>query len=104
MFSALADPARRRVVDLLRLGPRRAGELANAVAMSGPAMSRHLRVLRAAGLVDVAGREGDARVRVYQLRAEPFVALRAWLDQVEAFWTDQLGAFADHVTEKHDDR
>ena len=104
VLSALADPARRRVVDLLRLGPRRAGELATAVAMSGPAMSRHLRVLRANGLVEVAGNESDARVRVYRLRAEPFVALRAWLDQVEAFWTDQLGAFADHVKEKHDDR
>ena len=97
MLAALADPARRQVVDLLRLGPRRAGELAGAVAMSGPAMSRHLRVLRATGLVEVAGTDSDARVRVYRLRAEPFVALRAWLDQVEAFWADQLGAFADHV-------
>ena len=97
VLAALADPARRQVVDVLRLGPRRAGELAGAVAMSGPAMSRHLRVLRATGLVEVAGTDGDARVRVYRLRAEPFVALRAWLDQVEAFWTDQLGAFADHV-------
>ena len=97
VLAALADPARRQVVDVLRLGPRRAGELAGAVAMSGPAMSRHLRVLRATGLVDVAGTDGDARVRVYRLRAEPFVALRAWLDQVEAFWADQLGAFADHV-------
>ncbi len=97
MLAALADPARRQVVDLLRLGPKRAGELAGAVAMSGPAMSRHLRVLRATGLVEVAGTDGDARVRVYRLRAEPFVALRAWLDQVEAFWADQLGAFAEHV-------
>jgi DNA-binding transcriptional ArsR family regulator len=100
VLAALADPARRRVVDVLRLGPRRAGELASAVDMSGPAMSRHLRVLRTTGLVEVAGTEGDARVRVYRLRAEPFVALRAWLDQVEAFWADQLGAFAEHVRER----
>ena len=57
-------------------------------------------VLRTTGLVEVAGSEGDARVRVYRLRAEPFVALRAWLDQVEAFWADQLGAFAEHVNER----
>lgn len=99
VLAALADPARRQVVDVLRVRPRRAGELASAVRMSGPAMSRHLRVLRDTGLVEVAGEEKDARVRVYRLRAEPFVALRAWLDQVEAFWTDQLGAFAEHVRE-----
>jgi DNA-binding transcriptional ArsR family regulator len=62
-------------------------------------MSRHLRVLRATGVVEAAALAGDARVRVYQLRSEPFLALRAWLDQVEAFWVDQLGAFADHVKE-----
>jgi DNA-binding transcriptional ArsR family regulator len=103
VLAALADPARRRVVDLLRVGPRRAGELAAAVEMSGPAMSRHLRVLRATGLVEVVGNDDDARVRVYRLRAEPFVALRAWLDQVEAFWADQLGAFAEHVKETRRD-
>ena len=103
VLAALADPVRRQVVDVLRVGPRRAGELADAVAMSGPAMSRHLRVLRDGGLVEVIGNDGDARVRVYRLRAEPFVALRAWLDQVEAFWADQLGAFAEHVEEMRRD-
>lgn len=71
--------------------------------MSGPAMSRHLRVLRANGLVEVISLDSDARVRVYRLRSEPFTALRAWLDQVEAFWTDQLGSFADHVHGRADD-
>jgi DNA-binding transcriptional ArsR family regulator len=104
VLAALADPVRRQVVDLLRVGPRRAGELAGAVAMSGPAMSRHLRVLRATGLVEVANSDSDARVRVYRLRAEPFAALRTWLDQVEAFWGDQLDAFAKHVKERGDDR
>jgi DNA-binding transcriptional ArsR family regulator len=98
-FTALADPIRRQVVELLRERPRRAGELAAACTMSGPAMSRHLRVLRASGLVEVKGEqfEQDARLRVYRLRPEPFVALQDWLDQVQAFWTDQLDAFKAHI-------
>jgi DNA-binding transcriptional ArsR family regulator len=100
VMGALADPVRRRVVELLREGPRRAGELAHGVGMSGPAVSRHLRVLRGSGVVVVETSEGDARVRMYRLRAEPFVALRAWLDQVEAFWGEQLGAFKKHAEGK----
>ncbi len=100
-LAALADPTRRHVVELLRERPRRAGELAIDCAMSGPAMSRHLRVLRASGLVEVEDEEWsieqDARVRVYRLRREPFVALQAWLDQVQAFWTDQLNAYKAHI-------
>src|SRR5579859_2930909 len=92
-FAALADPTRRCVVELLRERPRRAGELAADCAMSGPAMSRHLRVLRASGLVEVEEEriEQDARLRVYRLRSEPFLALQAWLDQMQAFWTEQIG-------------
>ncbi len=96
-FVALADPTRRGVVDLLRKRPRRAGELAAALDMSPPAMSRHLRVLRRTGLVEEAGLEEDARVRVYRLRPEPFSAMRQWLDQVEAFWTLELEAFKAHA-------
>jgi len=96
-FSALSDPTRRQVVDLLRTGPRRAGELAASAEMSAPAMSRHLRVLRAGGLVEATGADDDARLRVYRLRREPFAALQAWLDQVEAFWSEQLGAFKEHA-------
>ena len=98
-LAALADPTRRHVVELLQQGPRRAGELAAASGMSGPAMSRHLRVLRASGLVEVEGQgvEQDARLRVYRLRHEPFIALQAWLDQVQAFWTEQLNAFKVHA-------
>jgi DNA-binding transcriptional ArsR family regulator len=102
-LSALADPTRRRVVDLLRTGPRRAGELAASAQMSAPAMSRHLRVLRASGLVETSGVIDDARLRVYRLRREPFAALQAWLDQVEAFWSEQLGAFKAHA-ERRDAR
>src|SRR5258708_3545140 len=101
-LAALADPTRRHVVELLRERPRRAGELAAASRMSGPAMSKHLRVLRASGLVEVGaplvGVPGqDARVRVYRLRPEPFVALQDWLEEVQRFWTDQLSAFKAHA-------
>jgi DNA-binding transcriptional ArsR family regulator len=96
-FAALADPTRRGVIDLLRRRPRRAGELAQAFAVSPPAMSRHLRVLRRTGLVEGDGLDDDARVRVYRLRAAPFAALRDWLDEVEAFWTDQMDAFKAHA-------
>ena len=71
--------------------------------MSFPAISRHLRVLRASRLVEVRALDEDARVRVYQLRAEPFVALRAWLDQVDAFWAEQLDAFSDYAKKRKED-
>jgi DNA-binding transcriptional ArsR family regulator len=96
-LSALADPTRRLVIDVLRAGPRRAGGLAAAAETSAPVMSRHLRVLRSSGLVEAEGVDDDARLRVYKLRPERFVALQAWLDQVEAFWGEQLGAFKAHA-------
>jgi DNA-binding transcriptional ArsR family regulator len=95
-FTALADPTRRGVIDLLRKAPMRAGDLADALSASPPAMSRHLRVLRTAGLVQ-AGNDGDARERIYRLRPEPFTQLHDWLEHVEAFWTVQLAAFKAHV-------
>jgi DNA-binding transcriptional ArsR family regulator len=94
---ALADPTRRRVIDLLREGPRPAGELAEAVAMSAPAMSRHLRVLRTRGLIEERRAERDGRLRVYALRRQPFDDLKEWLAEVESFWTDQLDAFKAHA-------
>jgi DNA-binding transcriptional ArsR family regulator len=96
-LAALADPIRRRIVELLRERPRRAGELAAEFAVTGPAVSRHLRVLRRSGLVEERGIDADARVRVYHLRPDPLVALRAWVDQVQAFWSDQLDAFREHI-------
>jgi len=100
VLGALADPTRRGVVDLLRAKPRRAGELADALDMSAPAMSRHLRVLRTRGLVEEQRAEHDARVRVFRLRREPFLALQGWLDEVETFWTEQLDAFKRHAERK----
>jgi DNA-binding transcriptional ArsR family regulator len=101
-LGALADPARRRVVELLRERPRRAGELAAAANMSGPAMSRHLRILRSSGMVEAHLDDHDARVRVYRLRHERFADLQAWLDQVHAFWSEQLGAFKSHVEQERE--
>jgi DNA-binding transcriptional ArsR family regulator len=96
-FAALADPTRRRVVDLLREAPRRAGELSAGMEMSAPAMSRHLRVLRTSGLVEVESPSEDARARIYRLRPEPFAVLQDWLAEVQAFWDEQLAAFKEHV-------
>ena len=99
-LSALADPTRRGVIELLRERPRRAGELASAFGASPPAMSRHLRVLRTRGLVEEEGVDGDARVRVYRLRREPFDALSLWLRELETFWSDQLESFGAHVARR----
>lgn len=96
-FGALADPTRRGVVELLRKRPRRAGELAEAFDMSAPAMSRHLRVLRATGLVEEEHQGDDARVRVYRLKPKPFRELRRWLDEVETFWSRELDAFKEYA-------
>jgi len=99
-FQALADPTRRGVIDLLRTEPRRAGELSSRLETSRPAMSRHLRVLRQSGLVEEETSPDDARGRVYRLRREPFDALHGWLDEIEAFWVDQLDAFKAHAERK----
>jgi DNA-binding transcriptional ArsR family regulator len=96
-FTALADPVRRAVIELLRKKPRKAGELADALSMTRPAMSRHLRVLRKSGLVSESELEHDARVRMYQLEPQRFGEMRAWLDEVEAFWGDQLLSFKLHA-------
>jgi len=96
-LSALADPTRRRVVDLLRIRPRRAGELVAAFDVSAPAISRHLRLLRSGGLIEESRDPDDGRGRVYQLRPDRFEELGSWLREVEAFWGDQLDSFRDHV-------
>ena len=96
----MADPARLRVVHQLSSGPRRAGELARASGISPAAMSKHLRVLLRAGVVADERPPEDARVRVFRLRPESVVALRAWLDQLQAQWDDQLNSFKRHVEGK----
>jgi DNA-binding transcriptional ArsR family regulator len=99
-LAALADPTRRGVIDLLRERPRRAGELAAAVNMSAPAMSRHLRVLRAGKLIEESHPDNDARQRIYQLRPEPFDDLQRWLVEIQRFWTGQLDAFKAYAEEQ----
>lgn len=99
-LAALADPHRRRTVDLLRERPRRAGELAESLGLTPPAMSRHLRALRQSGLVEESHPEFDARVRVYRLRPEPMTELKAWLEAAEDHWAGQLSALKAHVESK----
>lgn len=96
-LAALADPARRRTVEILRCGPRRAGELAAALDLPAPVMSRHLRALREAGLVEESHPAHDARVRVYALKVGATSALKVWVDQIEQLWADQLLALKAHV-------
>jgi DNA-binding transcriptional ArsR family regulator len=96
-LAALADPTRRRVVELLRDGPQRAGALAEALAMSPAATSRHLRTLDAHGLVRVTTDPDDARGRLYELDTTQLVGLTAWLDQVQAHWSERLAAFKAHA-------
>ena len=96
-LAALADPLRRRVVELLARRPMRPGELAAETGASPSAMSKHLRVLRRNGLVEESHPEFDARVRIYTLRAARMTELRSWLDAAERGWTEQLRAFAAYV-------
>ncbi len=100
VFAVLADPTRRRVIQLLGEKPRRPGELAQATGTSAPVISRHLRILLEAGLVSDERVAADARVRVFRLRPDPLVAMQAWLDQVQAHWNEQLGSFKRHVEGK----
>jgi DNA-binding transcriptional ArsR family regulator len=86
-FSALADPTRRAVLDLLRQGSLPAGRIAQAFPVSRPAISKHLRLLRRARLVQ---ERRDGRHRFYQLNAGPLRAVDSWLNQYRAFWQTSL--------------
>jgi DNA-binding transcriptional ArsR family regulator len=96
-LAALADPHRRRVIELLRDRPRRAGELAEGVGLNPSALSRHLRTLKAGGLIEETHPEFDARIRIYALKPAPMATLKAWLEQTERLWTEQLAAFKAHL-------
>jgi DNA-binding transcriptional ArsR family regulator len=84
VIEALGDPVRRQVVTLLSAGPRRAGEIAAEIGMSAPAISRHLRVLLEALVIEDERIEADARARVFRLRPKSITAARAWLDEILA--------------------
>ena len=100
LFSAMADPTRRHVVELLGRRPMRAGELAEAAGVSAPAMSRHLRLLLHAGVVADERRQEDARLRVFHLRLDGLVEFQAWLDDLQTQWNEQLESFQRHVERK----
>ncbi len=89
LFEVLAEPNRRRVLDLLREQERTVGELVEALELSQPAVSKHLRVLRDAGLVEV---RRDAQRRFYRLRPEPLMELDAWLEPYRDLWAQRLDA------------
>jgi DNA-binding transcriptional ArsR family regulator len=97
-FSALADPTRRAVLDLLRQGSQPAGRIAQAFPVSRPAISKHLRLLRRAHLV-LERREG--RNRLYQLNPEPLKAVDSWLEQYRSFWSANLASLKAFVEAAH---
>ena len=96
-LAALADPIRRRAVELLAERPRRSGELASELGTTPSAMSKHLRVLRQRGVVTETHPDFDARIRIYTLRSAAMTELRSWLDIAERGWAEQLAALASHL-------
>jgi DNA-binding transcriptional ArsR family regulator len=94
VFGVLAEPRRRRILDLVRDGERSVGELVEALAMSQPAVSKHLRVLREAGLVEA---RVDEQRRLYRLRAEPLRELDAWLAPYRWAWDASLDRLEAHL-------
>ena len=95
-FAVLAEPARRRILELLRQRERPVGELVERLELSQPGVSKHLRVLREAGLVHV---RRDGQRRWYGLRAEPLAELDAWLAPYREFWGGRLDALERHLDE-----
>lgn len=93
-FEVLAEPSRRRILDLLRAEERSVGQLVDQLELSQPAVSKHLRVLREAGLVTV---RVDAQRRCYRLRLEPLRELDDWLAPYRELWSDRLDALEQHL-------
>jgi DNA-binding transcriptional ArsR family regulator len=93
-FAALAEPSRRRILDLLRERERPVGELVDHLRLSQPGVSKHLRVLREAGLVEV---RPDGRRRLYALRPAPLTEVDTWLAPYRTHWTAQLDALERHL-------
>lgn len=93
-FDVVAEPARRRILDLLRERPRPVGELVAALGLSQPGVSKHLRVLREASLVHV---RRDAQRRVYEVRPQPLAEIDAWLEPYRQLFADHLDALERHL-------
>lgn len=94
VLEAIAEPTRRRILEAVRTGERSVGELVDHLGMNQPGVSRHLRVLRDAGLVTV---RSDAQRRLYRLRSEPLRDLDEWLDPYRAEWSTRLDALEHHL-------
>jgi DNA-binding transcriptional ArsR family regulator len=96
-FEVLAEPSRRRILELLLEGPRAVGDLVNRLKLSQPGVSKHLRVLREAGLVSV---RTEAQRRIYELRPEPLAEVAEWLEPYRALWSGRLDALERHLDEE----
>ena len=94
LFAVLAEPKRRDILDLLRTGERPVGDLVERLGISQPAVSKHLGVLRSAGLVDV---RADAQRRLYRLRLEPLAEIDEWLAPYRRLWTRSLDRLGQHL-------
>ncbi|TKG72337.1 ArsR/SmtB family transcription factor [Prauserella endophytica] len=94
VFAVLADPHRRRVLELVAARERTAGELAAEFDVSRPAVSRHLRVLKEAGLVTC---RQDAQRRIYRLDPGPLTEVAGWVDRMRGYWAGRLDALEDHL-------
>jgi DNA-binding transcriptional ArsR family regulator len=95
-FAVLAEPSRRQILDLLRERDRSVGELVEHLKLSQPGVSKHLRVLREAELVEV---RVDAQRRWYRLRPEPLADVDAWLAPYRRLWSERLDALEAHLAE-----
>jgi DNA-binding transcriptional ArsR family regulator len=93
-FEVLAEPMRRRILDLLRNGERPVGELVDGLGTSQPAVSKHLRVLREAGMVEA---RVDAQRRLYRVRPDPLREVDEWLAPYRALWGASLDALEQHL-------
>jgi len=93
-FEALAEPNRRRILDVLREGERPAGDLVEALAISQPGVSKHLKLLREAGLVSV---RADGQRRLYRLEPQGLSELEAWLAPYRGFWAGRLARLDEHL-------
>jgi DNA-binding transcriptional ArsR family regulator len=98
-FEVLAEPTRRRILDLLRDDERPVNELVHRLQISQPGVSKHLRVLRDAGLVEV---RQDAQRRLYRVRAEPLAEIEEWLAPYRRLWAGTLDALERHLDAKED--
>ena len=98
-IEVLAEPSRRRILDLLRDGERPVGDLVTQMPLTQPAVSKHLRVLKDAGLVEV---RADAQRRLYRIRPEPLAELDAWLEPYRSLWRQRLDDLEWHLSAKEE--